>query len=417
MGVLAAIFATAFGVGLSGAVAPGPVLAATIKGVAKSGFWFGPLVIVGHAILEMPVVFGLGVGLGDFLTKRLVLTVISLVGGTVLVLMAVGMLREARTALLPLRGISTINAPCEKRQALWTGITMSISNPYWFLWWATAGIALIGWANKLAATRGLIPGIGLASFYFGHILADLSWYACVAVTVATGRRFFTDKAYRTLIALCGVFLVGLGLFFVYSGVASFFSRGPIVKQLEGPATASSISANDSSARLGTHRRIAEIIGVGDSLKNGDAAALLENGDVRLSGLRPLLSISMIDDDSENMNPLRPCIFDRENRVIERSQPRPRHDDSRQLHLPNHVRHEIFLPNRYHQSSDPFDNEELVLFAESFVGGHDLLDGDFLRSEPRGGQRGQRHLETNGTDQFQPVVALRRLDEPIHVFCP
>ena len=414
MGVLAVIFGTAFGVGLSGAVAPGPVLAATIKGVAKSGFWFGPLVIVGHAILELPVVLGLGLGLGDFLTKRLVLTVISLVGGTVLGLMALGMLKEARKALLPLRGLSTVNAACEKREAIRTGITMSLSNPYWALWWATAGLALIGWANKLAVARGLVPGIGLASFYFGHILADLSWYAFVALTIATGRRFFTDRAYRILIAVCGVFLVGLGVFFVYSGVSSLFSRGPIVKQLEKTTAASSMPADNLSARLGAHRGFPDVVSVADNLKNGDAAAFLENGNVGLSGLRSLLSISMIDDDSEDINPLAFAVFHREDCVIERSQPRPRHDDRWQLHGLNHIRDEILLPNRDHEASDSLDDQKLVPPAKGLVRGHDLLDGDFLRGESRGGERSQRQLETNGTDQFQSVVALRRLDEPIPV---
>lgn len=414
MGVLAVIFGTAFGVGLSGAVAPGPVLAATIKGVAKSGFWFGPLVIVGHAILELPVVLGLGLGLGDFLTKRLVLTVISLVGGTVLGLMAVGMLKEARKAVLPLRGLSTVNAACEKREAVWTGITMSLSNPYWFLWWATAGIALIGWANKLAITRGLVPGLGLASFYVGHILADLSWYAFVALTIATGRRFFTDRAYRILIAVCGVFLVGLGVFFVYSGVASFFSRGPIVKQLEKTTVASLMPDNNPSASLGTHRRIAGVCGVRHDLKNGNGAALPKDRRVRLRRLRPVLPLGMIDDDSEDINPLAFAVLHRENCVIERSQPWPRHDDRWQLHVPNHVRDEIILPNWDHQTSDPLDDEELVPFAEGIVRRHDLLDGDFLPGESRGGQRSQRELETNRTDEFQAVVALSRLDEPIGI---
>lgn len=414
MGVLAVIFGTAFGVGLSGAVAPGPVLAATIKGVAKNGFWFGPLVIVGHAILELPVVLGLGLGLGDFLARRLVLTVISLVGGSVLGLMAVGMLREARKAVLPLRGISTVNATCDNLDAIRTGITMSLSNPYWVLWWATAGLALIGWANKLAVTKGLVPGIGLASFYFGHILADLSWYAFVALTIATGRRFFTDGTYRILIALCGVFLAGLGVFFVYSGVSSLFSRGPIVKQLEKTAAAPSLPAEDFSARLGTHCGIAEVAAVSENLKNRHGATFLENGNVRLGDLRPLVVFGVIHNDPEDINPLAFAVPHRENGVVERPQTRPRHDDRGQLHLFDHVCDEIILQNRDHQSPDPLDDEELVPFAEGIVRRHDLLDGDFLRGESSRGQRSQRQLKTNGTDEFQAVVGLRRLDEPIRV---
>jgi len=230
MSILAAIFATAFGVGLSGAMMPGPVLAVTIRGVAKSGFWFGPLIILGHALLELPVVLGLGLGLGDFLEKQLVLTVISIVGGTVLGLMAVGMLREARTAVLPTSDPSSTSFSGEKVKAVWLGIAASLSNPYWPLWWATAGLALITWANKLAAEQGLAASLGLSSFYVGHILSDLAWYALVSFMIATGRKLFTAKSYRLLIALCAVFLLCLGAFFLYSGVASFFSRGPLIQK-------------------------------------------------------------------------------------------------------------------------------------------------------------------------------------------
>lgn len=414
MGILAAIFGTAFVVGLSGAVMPGPVLAATIKGVAKSGFWFGPLVIVGHAILELPVVLGLGLGLGHFLTKRVVLTVISLVGGTVLVLMSVGMLREARKAVLPTGGSSSIKVSGEKLKAIGTGISMSLSNPFWPLWWATAGLALIGWANKYAADGGLAPGFGLSSFYFGHILSDLAWYTCISLMIATGRKFFTNKMYRAVIAMCAILLLFLGGFFLYSGVASFFSRGPIVKQLEKTAAARSLPTDDLSARLGTESRITKVVSVRDNLEDRDAAAFLENGNIRLGGLRPVIPLCVIHDDSEDTNPLAFGVLHRENCVIQRPQTGPGHYNRGELHVLDHVRNEVILSNRHHQSSDPLDDEELVLLSQDFVRRHDLLDGDFLRGESRGGQGSQRQLETNRTDQFQTVVGLRRLDEPIRV---
>jgi threonine/homoserine/homoserine lactone efflux protein len=230
MGVLAGIFGMAFVLGLSGAVMPGPVLAVTIKGVAKSGFWFGPFLVLGHASLELPVVFGLGFGLGEFLVKRSVLGCISLVGGFVLGLMALGMIKEARTAVLPTANSSRANLSGGKLKAVWSGIATSLFNPFWPLWWATAGLAFIGQANKLAASKGLASGLSLSSFYVGHILSDLVWYTFVSFMIATGRKLFTNKTYRILIALCAIFLLFLGGFFLYSGVASLFHSGPLVQR-------------------------------------------------------------------------------------------------------------------------------------------------------------------------------------------
>ncbi len=230
MGILAVIFANAFVIGLSGAVMPGPVLAVAIKGSAKSGFWFGPLLVLGHALLELPVVLGLGLGLGEMLQKQLVLGIISVVGATILGLMAVGMFREARTATLPSKSSSMTSPSGKKTNAVWSGIATSLSNPYWTLWWATAGLTLVGWANKLAVGKGLGSNLGLSSFYLGHIFSDLVWFSFVSFMIATGRRLFTDKSYRILIAACAVALLVLGAFFFYSGVASFFSRGPLVQK-------------------------------------------------------------------------------------------------------------------------------------------------------------------------------------------
>lgn len=230
MSILAAIFGMAFVLGLSGAVMPGPVLAVAIKGSAQSGFWFGPFLVLGHGLLELPVVLGLGLGLGEVLRESVILGIISVVGGLVLGAMAFGMFREAASAVVPTKENPTTVSPRGRTRAVWAGMITSIANPYWPLWWATAGLAAILNANELAAGRGLASGLSLSSFYVGHIFSDLVWYSFVSFMIATGRKLFTDKSYRVLIAVCAVFLVALAGFFLYSGVASFFLRGPLARR-------------------------------------------------------------------------------------------------------------------------------------------------------------------------------------------
>jgi arginine exporter protein ArgO len=55
---------------------------------------------------------------------------------------------------------------------------------------------------------------GIASFFTGHIMADLLWYSLIAAAVAGGRRFLKQQVYQVIIILCGVFLTGLGGYFI-----------------------------------------------------------------------------------------------------------------------------------------------------------------------------------------------------------
>jgi threonine/homoserine/homoserine lactone efflux protein len=87
------------------------------------------------------------------------------------------------------------------------GIVVSLSNPYWSLWWAGIGMTYI--------TKAWLLGIaGLGAFFTGHILADLIWYSAVAGAVTGGRRLMSHRVYRGIIGGCGVFLLWLGLDFI-----------------------------------------------------------------------------------------------------------------------------------------------------------------------------------------------------------
>ncbi|MFQ5892554.1 MAG: LysE family transporter, partial [Candidatus Methanofastidiosia archaeon] len=69
---IAFIVITSFLVGLSGALSPGPVLVATITEASKRGFVAGPLIVFGHAVLELILILSLVFGLGEFLSKTLI---------------------------------------------------------------------------------------------------------------------------------------------------------------------------------------------------------------------------------------------------------------------------------------------------------------------------------------------------------
>ena len=117
---------------------------------------------------------------------------------------------------VPARGLSLqVQSQARPRpHPVAAGIVVSLANPYWTIWWATIGLNYAALALKSGW-----PGI--ASFYAGHILADLVWYSIIAAAVASGRKICPRPVYIALIAICGVVLVGLGVYFGISGWARF----------------------------------------------------------------------------------------------------------------------------------------------------------------------------------------------------
>ncbi len=205
-----ALFATAFIVGLSGAMMPGPFLTASIAESIRRGFWAGPLMVLGHAILELVLVLALLEGLASFLTRADVTSVIGVMGGAFLIFMGFNMSRDALGGHISLDAIQASGKQVIRIHPVVAGITFSLANPLWHLWWATVGLSYISLAMKSGT-------IGLASFYSGHIFADLGWYSLVSLAVTGGRRFISQGIYNFILLACGVFLLGLGIYFIYTG--------------------------------------------------------------------------------------------------------------------------------------------------------------------------------------------------------
>jgi len=166
----------------------------------------GPLLIAGHAILELILVAALLMGLAPFFQMPAVFVVSAIAGALILFCMAFGMFRSLPFLHLSLEGNNT-----RKNHPIISGILMSVANPYWIIWWATIGLGYILYSWQFGLW-------GITFFFTGHILADLSWYSLVAAAVAGGRSFLTDRLYRGLIMVCAVFLVVFAGYFAYAGI-------------------------------------------------------------------------------------------------------------------------------------------------------------------------------------------------------
>lgn len=206
-----ALFITAFLVGLSGAMMPGPLLTVTIAEGARRGFKAGPLIVLGHAILELALIIALLAGLSFYLKKPLVTTVISIVGGAFILFMGLNMIKDVLQGRVALESSENNTAKGVNMHPVTAGILVSVSNPFWIVWWATIGLTYLTMALKSGV-------MGITSFFSGHIMADLLWYSLIAAAIASGRRFLKPRVYQAIIIFCGLFLIGLGGYFIYTGI-------------------------------------------------------------------------------------------------------------------------------------------------------------------------------------------------------
>ena len=202
---LLTIFFSSFVIALSGAMMPGPLLTMTISESPRRGFITGPLLIAGHAVLEITLIAALLLGLAPFFQRPVVFVVTAMAGALILLWMAVSMFRS-----LPSLKICWEEETTTGNHPVINGILMSVANPYWIIWWATIGLGYILYSRQFGFW-------GIAFFFAGHILADLSWYSFVSAAVAKGKHHLNDRLYRGLIAFCATFLVVFACYFAYAG--------------------------------------------------------------------------------------------------------------------------------------------------------------------------------------------------------
>lgn len=206
---LLTLFVSAFIIGLSGAMMPGPLLTYVINGSLRRGFIAGPLVIVGHSILEFILIILMLLGLNRLFSEPVFTSIIGVIGGTVLLVMGYNMIKSVIKKKISIE--KEIQTKKEVTGFILPGAIISISNPYWILWWATIGMTYLVKASKVGM-------IGLTAFYFGHILSDFAWYSFVSGFIGYSRKLINDKIYRILIFIFGCILIYFAINFVYDGV-------------------------------------------------------------------------------------------------------------------------------------------------------------------------------------------------------
>jgi threonine/homoserine/homoserine lactone efflux protein len=182
----------------SGVMAPGPLFAANISYGLREGAKSGIKMATGHAIVELPLVILLGIGVFSLESFPNFRTVISILGAITLFSFAIiqirAVLREKE---------STIANP--KQGALITGILLSGLNPFFIIWWITIGFKLISDAMMIWAFSGMLIMFGL------HIWMDYAWLGGISILASKSTKIISNKNYKVL-------MIGLSLMLIYFGI-------------------------------------------------------------------------------------------------------------------------------------------------------------------------------------------------------
>lgn len=193
-------------ISLSGVMMPGPTFAATVaQGYNDRNA--GLKITLGHAIVEVPLIALIFLGFATVLSDDSVFVAIGIVGGAIILWMGIGMIRSRKIIVQEKDGV--------KRSPFLDGIFTTATNPYWLLWWATVGAALVASATEY----GLLM---LPVFAIVHISCDAGWSYVISNTVNRTKGLWNVRWHHLLIVVSGGIMVLFGIYFLASSIVTLF---------------------------------------------------------------------------------------------------------------------------------------------------------------------------------------------------
>jgi threonine/homoserine/homoserine lactone efflux protein len=185
------VLVASFLVGLTGAVSPGPMSASILGMSHKRPLLSTAGLVAGHGIVEAAIIIGIIFGLSSLPFQ----TGIALLGCiTIIILGIMQFMSEPKKEVSRAEGAG---APFV------AGIVLTLSNPYWWIWWLTFGAGFLALQPAYAA------------FFVGHISADLVWFGFLAFTASRGAEILGEK-YRWVVKGSGIAMAAFGVIFAFS---------------------------------------------------------------------------------------------------------------------------------------------------------------------------------------------------------
>ncbi|MFX0011720.1 MAG: LysE family transporter [Candidatus Hermodarchaeota archaeon] len=216
------IFITSFLVALSGALSPGPLLTFTIfKSLKqKRGYLAAIYILLGHATIELALIIVLLAGASFFFQNIIFLTLVGIIGGTLLVIYGIFTIRDIlKSGFEKNYALEGETIKGFKGNSYVGGILVSLSNPFWTFWWAVIGLSLM-----VTLSITLFNPLKMIVFFLGHEMGDIIWYLPISIFVSLGGKSLNPKIYKYVLIACGIFMIVFG---VYLALNIVFNPPPI----------------------------------------------------------------------------------------------------------------------------------------------------------------------------------------------
>jgi threonine/homoserine/homoserine lactone efflux protein len=184
------------GLGLSAGLAPGPLSTLVIRQTLRYGVRDGVKIALVPLLTDVPIIVVTLFVLDTFADLRILLLVLSTVGGFYVFFLAY---QTWRVSPPDPGGVATHD------DAITIGVVANLLNPHPYIFWATVGGPYI---VTEAAGGGAAAWGFLAGFYTMLIGSKM----LMAVTLGRYRNYFTGRLYRSVMRMLAVLLVAFGVF-------------------------------------------------------------------------------------------------------------------------------------------------------------------------------------------------------------
>ena len=196
-------------VSASGALAPGPLLFANLSEGVKHGAKSGLIFSVAHTLVEFILVMLLGLGLLTFTGEPTVKFVIGVAGGSVLV--AFGVIQILGSLRSEPQGHQTKDELAYHNIFI-LGLVFTGLNPFFIIWWLTAGAQLVILSLEFASLAGVFL------MYLCHVWMDYVWLTAMAHSAKIGLNIVGFKWYRLVMTMFSAVLIYFGLTFLIDSI-------------------------------------------------------------------------------------------------------------------------------------------------------------------------------------------------------
>ncbi len=208
------IFILSFLVALTGALSPGPLLTFTIYKSLKQkrGYLAAIYILLGHATIEFTLIIALLAGASLIFQNIVFLTSVGFIGGIFLVIYGIFAIRGVlKTDFETNFTLEENIVKGYKGNSYVGGILVSLSNPFWTLWWAVIGLSLM-----VSFDITLLMPIEILLFFIGHELGDIVWYLPISIFVYYGGKSLNPRIYKYVLIGCGVFMIVFGVYLTFN---------------------------------------------------------------------------------------------------------------------------------------------------------------------------------------------------------